>query len=113
MSDKASILDRIDVRYLVDLSFEFDRGTNDFAVATARISITCGTYAGEPTRRDLADLVAARGVQPEDLDVTGRLGRTNEHFSAIIAERGVDEKEVIRATLAEILLDEKCIAATL
>lgn len=104
------IIDRIDVRYKVELQFTLGDG-KELTIARAELSITCGTYDGIPTKETLAALITSRGVTEDDIRAVGYLNAGQA--AAKIAERKIEAKNIIQMQIQDVLLDESPIAQSL
>lgn len=114
MTDKSNILDRIEVRYMVEASFDFTHEGESYH-AKASFSVTCGVYSCVPDKKNLADMINSRGI--DDLDIDDLTGTgdaiTKEKAAEIIAESGLAPDHIDSACIAEVTVDEKTVAEAL
>lgn len=108
----ADTLDRVEVRYRVDVRFEFNTDGPDFFIAAADISLTAGLYSGVPDKACIAALVASRGVYAEELDLTGTT-LARDAVEAMIAERGVTADDIRSARIEDVVIDDQVVATAL
>lgn len=111
MTDKSDILDRIDVRFTVDVSFDLEDGDESYH-GKATFSITCGVYSGIPDKQNIADLINSRGIYDHDItDLSGTdTALTKERAAIMLNASGIDADEIDHVRLAEVLVDDETVA---
>lgn len=113
MSIDAETLDRIDVRYQLEMRFEVKDKTG-LAILYARTQITCGTYEGIPTKEILKDLMNSRKLYEDDVySVTNTSMISTENLVKTINDRKILENEVEEAKIISVIVDEKEVAHAL
>lgn len=102
-------LDDIDVRYVVEATFEVRADDGRHGCADASFSVTCGVYSGIPDRDNIAALINSRGLDVDDIDIV--IGDFDaEEITDIVEKRGVTGAEIRSMTIEEVLHRDRPIA---
>ena len=109
MTWKNGELDSIEVRYIVEATFEVHGPDGMHGCADASFSMTCGVYSGVPDKQNMADLITSRTVDADDIDnIVGDYDA--DRLSDIISMRGVKAKEIRTMRIQEVTYNEETIA---
>jgi len=106
-------LDDIEVRYIVETTFEVHGRDGMHGCADASFSMSCGTYSGVPDRKNMADLISSRTVDADDIDeVVGDFVDV-EFISDLVSTRCVRPEEIRSMTIEAVLFRERPIAESI
>lgn len=106
----AQTLDRIEIVYEVNTSFDIDLPSGPRTV-TAPYLVNAGVYSGLPTPEMIAGLIASRGIYPYDFeDQPGEGGKLAEEIAAAVNAQGITAQNITGFTVALVKLDDELIA---